>query len=201
MNTPDVKPIKKRVLNSKLLPIAAVVLIVLALLFMATPLLRTARGFQGGRNFVPQGNGQTIPQNGFPAQSSGSQGLPGQGGSSVPNRQFAVRGGDFLGGITGAIVFFMALLVSLAAALGMFLTKRWGQVLGIIMAVLYGLVGLVSLLPLLFIGSIGLRNPLNLILGFAHVLLAAAVIVLASIPAKKLITPAVAEESPPGARA
>jgi hypothetical protein len=199
MNTPDGKPIKKRVLNSKLLPIAAVVLIVLALLFMATPLLRPARGFQRSGNFVPQGNGQTAPQNGFPGQGNRPQAVPGQGGSNFPNRQFAFTGIGFLGGITGAIVFFIALLVSLVAAVGMFLTKRWGQILGIIIAILYALAGLVSLLPILFIGSLGLRNPLSLILGIAHEVLAVAVIVLASIPAKKLITPAVAEEPPPAA--
>jgi hypothetical protein len=197
MNTPIVKPIKKRVLNSKLLPIAAVVLIVLALLFMATPLLRQSRGFQRNGSFVLQNNGQTTPQNGFRVQSGGSQGqgLPGQYGSNFQNRQFAVRG-NFLGGITGAIVFFVALLVSLVAGLGMFFTKRWGQVLGIIMAVLYGLMGLVSLLPILFIRVIGVGIPMSLILGFAHMLLALAVIVLASIPAKQEAVPVTAEPPP-----
>lgn len=193
MSISDVKPIKTRILNAKLLPIAAVVLIVLALLFMATPLLRTSRGFQRSGNFVQQGNGQTVPPNGVTTQGGG---LQGQGGSNVPNRQFVVRGGSILGGITGAIVFFLALLVSLVAALGMFFTKRWGQVLGIIMAVLYGLVGLVSLLPILLLGSLDLRNPFSLILGIAHVLLALAVIVLASIPAKKGSIPVVAGPPP-----
>jgi hypothetical protein len=195
MNTPDGKPIKKRVLNSKLLPIAAIVLLVLAVLFMATPLLRTARGFQNSGNFVPQGSGQTFPQNGLQGQGNGSSGLPGQNGSNFPNRQFAVRAG-FLAGVTGAIVFFVALLVSLVAALGMLFTKRWGQVLGIILAVLYGLVGLVSLLPILLLGSAGLRNPFSLILGIAHVLLALAVIVLASIPARPAKKPVVTDQAP-----
>jgi hypothetical protein len=196
MNKPVAKPKKIGVLNSKLLPIAAVGLIVLALLFMATPLLRASRGFQRGGNVVLRTNGQGAPQNSSPAQAGGSQGLPDQGGSNFPNRQFRVRGGSFLGGITGAIVFFTALLVSLAAALGMFFTKRWGQVLGIIMAVLYLLAGLVSLLPLLFIRVIGVGNPLSLILGCAHVLLALAVIVLASIPAKQEAAPVTAEPPP-----
>jgi hypothetical protein len=106
-----------------------------------------------------------------------------------------VRGG-FLVGVTGAIVFFVALLVSLVAALGMLFTKRWGQVLGIITAVLYGLVGLVSLLPILLLGSAGLRNPFSLILGIAHLLLALAVIVLASIPARPTAAPALADLPP-----
>jgi|WetSurMetagenome_2_1015567.scaffolds.fasta_scaffold38914_2 hypothetical protein len=204
MNKPVAKPKKTRILNSKLLPIAALVLIVLALLFMATPLLRASGGFQRNGNFVNQNNGQTPPQNGFQVQIGGPQGqaggsqgqaLPGQNGSNLTNRPFAVRGG-FLGGVTGAIVYFAALLVSLAAALGMVSTKRWGQVLGIIMAVLYGLVGLVSLLPILLLGSAGLRNPFSLILGIAHVLLALAVIVLASIPARLMATPAVTDQPP-----
>ena len=59
------------------------------------------------------------------------------------------------------IVFFVVLLVSLAAAVGMLYTKRWGQVLAIILAVLYGLFGLVSLLPLLFIRFVGAPNPVT----------------------------------------
>jgi hypothetical protein len=54
------------------------------------------------------------------------------------------------------------------------------------------LLGLVSLLPILFISALGIRNPLSLILGVVHILLAIAVIVLASIPAKKLTAPTTA---------
>jgi hypothetical protein len=196
MSNPDAQQIKKRNLNSRLLPIAALVLIVLALLFMATPLLRTARGFQNRGNFVPQSSGQTFPQNGLQGQGNGSSGLPGQNGSNFPNRQFAFRGFSILGGVTGAIVFFGALLVSLVAALGMFYARRWGQVLGIIMAVLYGLVGLLSLLPILLTGSLTFRNPFSLILGIVHVLLALSVIVLAAIPARHVVTPVVADPPP-----
>lgn len=102
-----------------------------------------------------------------------------------------------LNGSAGAIFYFVLVLVSLAAAVGMYLTKRWGQVLGIIMAVLYGISGLVSLLATLLINLPGIGNPLSLILHldlilhFVHVLLAAAVIVLAAIPAQKLPTPTV----------
>jgi hypothetical protein len=161
------------------------------MLFMATPLLRSTRGFQQGGNFVLRGNGQSI------IQGNGSQGqiLPGQGGSNLTNRRF-VMGGSFLGGLTGPIIYFIALLVSLAAALGMLFIKRWGQVLGITMAVLYGLLGLVSMLPILLMSSLGMRNPFSLILSIAHVLLAAAVIVLASIPAKKAAIPAMANLPP-----
>jgi hypothetical protein len=56
------------------------------------------------------------------------------------------------------------------------------------MAFLYLLVGVVSLLPLLLFSTFALRNPFTLILGIVHVVLAVAVIVLASIPAKKVAT-------------
>ena len=195
MSTLDAKPSKKKALNSKLLPIAAILLIVLALLFMATPLLRTTRPFQGGGNFVVR-SGQTGQPNAFPAPGGGTQTqtLPGQGGTNFPTRRLAI------GGAFGPILYFVMLIIALAAGLGMLFLKRWGQVLGIIMAVLYALLGLVSLLPLLFARVVGLRNPLSIILGLVHVLLAIAVIVLASIPARQPPAPA-AVEAPPAATA
>ena len=199
MSTQEAKPVVKRVLNSKLLPIAALSLVVLALLFMATPLLRASRGGQRGA-FGNPGNGQGFSQNGTVVQG-GSGAAPqffsAQGGANPSGRRF-VFGGGLLGGATGAIVYFIALLISLAAAVGMLYTKRWGQVLGIIMAVLYGLLGLVSLLPILLASSLGIRNPLSLILGILHVALAIAVIVLASIPARQVAASAV-PAAPPAA--
>ena len=205
MSTIDPKPVKtKRSPNPKLLPIAALLLVVLALLFMATPLLRPAGAFRGGGNFGNRGNGQTVPPNGFAIPGGGSQGqvVPGQGGGpqgqvspGQGNPNFTGRRlsgfGGFLGGFVGPVVYFIALLVSLAAAVGMFMTKRWGQVLGIIMAVLYFLLGLLSLIPIVLTSFIGFRNPLSLILGIVHLLLAVAVIVVASIPAKMVAPPAV----------
>ena len=199
MSTLNPKPVKaKKLPNPKLLPIAALVLVVLALLFMATPLLRTSRGFQQGGNFGLRGNGPVLPQNGTSGQGTGPRfifggggGTAGQNGTTVPARRFAF-GSGILGGFAGAIFYFVLLLVSLAAAVGMYMTKRWGQVLGIIMGVLYGLLGLVSLLPLLLVSFLGIGNPLSLILGIVHLVLAVAVVVLASIPAKKLTAPAVA---------
>jgi hypothetical protein len=194
MSTIDPKPVKiKRLLNPKLLPIAALVLVVLALLFMATPLLRASGGPQRNGNFVTQGNGQTPPRNIIPG-GGGVQRLFGSGSGASP-RQISI-GGGLLGGIAGSIFYFVLLLVSLAAAIGMFMTRRWGQVLGIILAVLYSLLGLVSLLPLLLSISFGVRNPISLILGVLHLLLAVSVIVLASIPAKKAATQVVANPPP-----
>jgi hypothetical protein len=91
----------------------------------------------------------------------------------------------------------VAFLVALAAALGLFFIKRWVQILGIFMAILYPLAGLVSMLPLLFFGSFALRNPLSLMLGIARVVLALAVIVLALIPAKKAVIPIEVIPPPP----
>jgi hypothetical protein len=203
MSTPETKPVTKRMLNRTLLPIAAILLILLALLFMATPLLRMSRGFQTNGNIIRQSNGQSFRPNATPGQGNAPQFLPGQGngtpgqgfpgqnGSNAINRQL-FREIGFLSGRSGPIVYFVALLVALAVALGMFFIKRWGQILGILMAVLYLLAGLASMLPLLLFGSFGLRNPLSLVLGIAQVVLALAVIVLASIPAKRTVAPVVA---------
>jgi len=194
MSTIDSKPVKaKKLLNPKLLPIAALLLVILALLFMATPLIRASGGLQRNGNIVPQATGQTPPRAIIPGGGLGQRFLVGGGGTSP--RQVTL-GGGLLGGIAGSIFYFVLLLVSLAAAIGMFMTRRWGQVLGIILAVLYSLLGLVSLLPLLLSISFGVRNPISLILGVLHLLLAVSVIVLASIPAKKAATQVVANPPP-----
>jgi hypothetical protein len=203
-------------LNSKTLMGSAVVLMVLALLFMATPLLRVS-GFSGSGRFNLQGTNQFGPGNGtggqnfVPGQGDGLQiqgnGVPGQGNSfqgnqTNPNRQFITRGRTLFGfgllaGVTVKIIYGLALLISLAAAVGMFLTKRWGQVVGIIMAVVYLLLGLLSFLPQLLLGFARGLNPLNLGLTVLHVVLAVAVIVLALIPAKKVIVPPAPVATPP----
>jgi hypothetical protein len=194
MSTLDAKTVRKKNLNPKLLAIAAVLLILLALSFLATPLLGMNSGFQRDGNLPNQFNGQSLPggENGFPAPGNipPGQGFPGQGGSNIPGRQFGAGGArmgvGLLAGMGGTIVYAIALLISLIAALGMFMVKRWGQVLGIIMAVFYGLLALVSLLPILLFSVMGMRNPLNLILSIVNLLLPVAVVVLASIPGKEL---------------
>jgi hypothetical protein len=197
-------------LNSKTLTVAAVLLVVLALLFMATPLMRVS-GLSGRSGFTRLPNGQSLPggQNGFPSQGSG---LPGQGfsdqtggtqdqgNSNTPGQQFtgqprSLLGFGFLNGMTGIIVYAIALLVSLAAAMGMFIARRWGQVLGILMAVIYLILALVSLLPMILNSFMRGLNGLSLGLSILHLVLAMAVIVLALIPAKKvtsLVIPPVA---------
>jgi hypothetical protein len=210
MSTLDAKPIKDKKLNTKLLPIAAVLLLVLALLFVATPLLRVS-DVSGRSGFTRQFNGQIPPGGltdgtgtqgqGFTAPNSGTQN---PGTTTNPNRQFA--GGNsllrlsFLSGLTGTIVYAIALLVALAAAVGMFITKRWGQVLGIVMAVVYLILALVSFLPMILLGFMRALNGLSLGLSILHLVLAMAVIVLALIPAKKVMTPAM-PVTPPAASA
>ncbi len=110
------------------------------------------------------------PREGRTAQPGLGNGTQGQGnpGTEInpfnpnnPNnstgRPFANRGRSLFGlgllsGITGTIFYGIALLVSLAAAVGMFLTKRWGQVLGIVMGIVYLILALVSFLPTILLG-------------------------------------------------
>ena len=206
MSTIDVKPNKARILNNKLLPIAAILLLVLALLFVATPLLRGS-GISGRSGFTRPANGQFVPrngtgtpapggQNGFSGQGNGlqGQGFSGQGNSTNTGRTFANRPGSsllrlsFLNGITGIIVYALLLLVALAAAVGMFIAKRWGQILGIVMAVVYFLLALVSFLPIILLGFARALNGLTLGLDILRLVLAIAVIVLAVIPPKRIMT-------------
>jgi hypothetical protein len=196
-------------LNSKTLTIAAVILIVLALLFMATPLLRIS-GISGRSGFNRQFTGQTNPGggNGFINPGNGSQGQgfinpnggsQSQGNSTNPNRQFAGRSSllrlGFLGGMTGIIVYTIALLVSLAAALGMVFTRRWGQVMGIVMGAIYLILSLFSVIPMILLGFARAINSLTLGLTIVHIVLALAVIVLALISSRKVKLPA--ETVPP----
>jgi hypothetical protein len=186
MSSLQAKPVKaKKLLNTKLLPIAALLLVVLALLFLAAPLIRTAGGTARAGNFVTSGSGS----------GTGTQVVVGGGATTGTTRRIGIGGAAV--GRTGIILYFVMLLISLTAAVGMLFIKRWGVVLAVIMGVLYGLFGLVSsVLPLLFIRFVGSPNPVNIILGFVHLLLAVAVIVLASIPGKPGVAPIPSAASP-----
>jgi hypothetical protein len=204
MSTLAPKPVIKKILNPKLLTTAAILLMLLALLFLATPLLRSTNDPLMGGNINPQFNGQSLPggESGFPGSGNlpSGQGFPGQDGSNLPGQQPGRLGGrmgfSILGGMGGTIVYAFALLISLAAAFGMLMTKRWGKVLGIVMAVVYILLALVNLLPTLLMSMMGIRNPWSLLLGFLSLLLALAIIVLASIPGKEPVPP-VSPTTPP----
>jgi hypothetical protein len=206
-------------LNSKTLTIGAAVLLVLALLFMATPLLRVT-GITGANRtgFTRRFSGSTTPgaQNGFPGFGTGTQG---QGNSTNPTtptnpttRQFPAGARSLLGlgllsGITGTIFYGIALLVSLVAAVGMFLTKGWGKILGIVMGIVYLILSVVGLIPTILLAFTFARgfNALTLGLSFLHLVLAIVVIVLALIPAKKILASAapapVSQATPPAASA
>jgi hypothetical protein len=209
-------------LNSKTLMVAAAVLMVLALLFMATPLLRVS-GLANRTGFPRTFNGQTAPggQNTLPGLGNGTQGQGNPGteinpfnpnnpnnstGRPLANGGRSLFGLGLLSGITGTIFYGIALLVSLAAAVGMFLTKRWGQVLGIVMGIVYLILAVVSFLPTILLGFGRGLNFLSLGLTGLHLVLAVAVIVLALIPAKKMLVQAVPIEpvtpaTPPAASA
>jgi hypothetical protein len=78
-------------------------------------------------------------------------------------------------------------------------------VLGIVMGVIYLILALVSFLPLILAGFLRGLNFLSLSLTIVHIVLAIAVIVLALIPAKKILAPAapapVSQATPPTASA
>lgn len=207
MSTLEPKPVKAKALNQTTLTIAAILLIVLALLFLASPILGLNRGVQRGGNFNRQfngQNGQVFPGGGtgngqrfFNQQGQGGTGggtgngfpFPGSG-TTTTGRQFGgtgLLGLSFLRGTTSIIVYGLALLISLVAVIGMLSLKSWGRVLGIVMAVVYLLLAILSFLPtILFSRFIGFNNPLGLVLNVLHVVLAIAVIVFALLPAKKL---------------
>lgn len=200
MSTVDAKPFKGKVLNAKMLTAAAVVLLVLALLFLLTPLLRLNNGVRSNSNFPRTFNGQTFQgRNSVPGQENGTQN---PGGTNFPTQQSGTRSSlarlSFLGGMGATIIYTVALLLSLAAAIGMFNVKRWGQVLGIIMAVIYALLAVVSFLPtLLLVRFTGGVNPLSLGMNILHLVLAVTVIILASIPVKRRTVPTSPTIPPP----
>jgi hypothetical protein len=206
-------------LNSKTLTIAGILLMVLALLYVATPLLRPVMGVSerqtvtSGQGFPaggPGGGFQVITPNDQggaqvqgPVTGQSDQGviIQGSGGDTqgLPQRQFtgARPGGllgsvGFLNGSNAIIVYAVALLISLVAAVGMLTIKNWGRILGLIMGVIYSVMALLSFLPMLLIGfmmrrsGIRIEGSLNIWLTLVHLALAIAVIVLAAISARKV---------------
>ncbi len=219
MSTLESKPVKApKPLNANTLTIAAILLIVLALLFLASPLLGLNRGGRGtnfNRTFTGQNGttGRTFTFN--PGQGGTGTGGSGTGngfrfgGTNGTNGRTVNRGGltgllalNFLRGTLGTVFYGIALLISLAAVIGMFILKNWGRILGIIMAVVYLLLAVLSFLPTLLFARFGaaLNNPLGLALNVLHLVLALGVIIFALIPAKKIAAPA-AVTTPPVAMA
>jgi hypothetical protein len=226
MSTVEPRPVKaKKPLNPSMLTIAAILLIVLALLFLASPLLGLnqvgGRGGNFNRQFTGQ-NGQNFP--GFNPNggttgtggTGGTGGFGGTGGTGGGSNGFRFQGGtpgqtptrtslvglNFLRGTLATVIYGIALLISLAAVIGMLSVKRWGKILGIVMAVVYLLLAVLTFLPTILLARFGaaFSNPLSLVLNGLHLLLALGVIIFASIPAKNLAAP-VTLETPPATTA
>jgi len=187
----------KKPLNATMLTIAAGVLVLLALLFLATPLINGNRGLPGNANFTRPSNGQ-LPQfnqngqqNGLPGTSTGGTGAVGgqtfQGfqGRQLGNRNF-LSAFNLLGGSNRTLVYAIAFLLSLAAAIGMVMTRKWGRILGIVMAAIYILLAIIGLLPQLLFRFVGIRDPIGLIISATQLVLAVVVIILASLPGKAI---------------
>lgn len=230
MSTLEPQPIMvKKPLNASMLTIAAILLIVLALLFLASPLLGLNRAGGRGGNFNRQFNGQNgqnfpgfNPNGGTNGGGTGQapffpNGQGGTGGTGGSGNGFRFQGGgttgrtfgrnsllrlNFLRGTLATIIYGIALLASLAAVIGMLMVKRWGKILGIVMAVVYLLLALLSFLPTILLARFGavFSNPLGLALNGLHLVLAVGVIVFASLPAKNVPAP-VTLETPPTAAA
>ncbi len=228
MSTLESRPTKApKPLNSTTVTIAAILLIVLALLFLASPLLGLNR-VAGRGNFNRTFNGQNLPSgvlpnngtgngqgfqggtgNGFGQGGTGGNGFGFQGGTGNgfnggTGRTFnrnGLLGLGILRGTTSIVIYGIALLLSLVAVIGMFLLKNWGRILGIFMAVVYILLTLLSFLPRLLFARFGaaFSNPITLVLNVLHLVLALGVIVFALIPAKKMSTPAMVATPPAAA--
>ncbi len=178
--------------KNTVLIIAGVCLLALALLsagyaafsaFRMTPSGRVGpmgaqSGNDSGQIFPPQGEftpgeGQTPPegnftQDDFNGQRSDSGSFP---GGMSGRRGFGVSRWLSLG------AYVLALLGAVAAAIGIFKAKKWGAILGIIIAA-----------ALLISGVFGLFRTfgwLNLVIPIVKILLAAAVIVLLVLPAAR----------------
>ncbi|MEN6554848.1 MAG: DUF308 domain-containing protein [Anaerolineaceae bacterium] len=185
------KPTKKTVLI-----IAGVCLLALALLSAGFAAYTTFRmNFAGGAgpmgalpsngsgngqltppqgDFTP-GEGQTPPEGNFNrddfnGQRPDSSGFPG----GVPGRRgFGVSRWLSLG------AYVLTLLGAIAAAVGIFKARKWGVILGIIIAALLLISGV--------LGLFGAFGGLNLIIPIGKILLAAGVIILLLLPAARRI--------------
>lgn len=189
----------KKPLNATMLSIAAGVLVLLALLFLAAPLVSGNRVLTGNDSFNRSStsgqppfdqnnlpNGQPGITNGFPGTGTTRQ-FQGFQGRQAGNRSF-LSVFNLIGGRNRTFVNAIAFLVSMAAAIGMLMTRNWGRVLGIIMAIIYILFAIIGLLPELLFRLNGIRSPVGLIISVLELILAAAVIILSSLPGKPLPT-------------
>jgi hypothetical protein len=192
-NTNDmIKTITKR---PTVVTIAAILLLVLSLfvagLGIASQYGLLGQGF-GGSQFVRNGQNRNFnsqggfPQGSFP-QGGFSNGQNDQGTTPnfTPNRQ-AITGlariNRILRPVTLALDIIL-LVLSVVAAIGLFMSKRWGAILAIVLA------GLVILLTIP--GFLRLFSTVVLVEDLVRILMAVAVIVLLLLPsARKAYAPA-----------
>lgn len=140
------------------------------------PGFEVPEGFQPGEGFDSQGSiiiqeGGEMPEGGFPGGITMPEGgFPGggrfQGGTITGNLG---RGGFFLGWI-GVALYGVALIFAVVAAIGIFKCKKWGAILGIIVAVGLGIASA--------FGLIRFMGWSTLAIAIVKVLLAVAVITL-----------------------
>jgi len=132
--------------------------------------------FQPGEGFNPPGGmtiteGGEMPEGGFPGGITMPEGgFPGggrfQGGTMTGNLRM---GGSFLGWI-GVALYGVALILAVVAAIGIFKCKKWGAILGIIVAAGLGIASA--------FGLVRFMGWSTLAIAIVKVLLAVAVITL-----------------------
>jgi hypothetical protein len=179
--------------------IAAILLIILSLFVGGLGIARQfgllgGLGF-GNRQFLPgRFQGRNFPQGGFPsggfpnAGSPNDQNNPAGTPNFTPNRQFGTGLASLFRLVrpvlTGLNIFLIVLGV--VAAIGLFMSKRWGAVLAIILSAL--------LLLLAIPGMLRIFSPILLIESLVRILLALAVIVLLLLPSARKAYARPAEE-------
>jgi hypothetical protein len=193
--------------------IGAVLLLILALLVAGLGIANQfgfgllGRGIAGGRfltgrsgirNFNPQ-NG--FPQNGFPQNGFPQNGTPndqnnqGTTPNFTQNRQLGTGISSifrFLAPISLGLDI-MLLVLSIIAVIGLFMTKRWGEILAIIISVLMILLTIPNIIRIF--------TPVVLIENLVRIALAVAVIVLLLLPvSRRAFAGIMSEEQEPAER-
>jgi hypothetical protein len=161
--------------------IAAVLLIILTLMVGGFGLARRYGLLQGtafsGRNGLRSGfpGRGTFPQGGFPngGFNNSQNGQTPNFNSANPNRAVMVRLLRLFNTIS-TVVNIGAIVLAVIAAIGLFMKKRWGAVLGIILAVILLLLGIPGILRSF--------STLAFVESTVRIVLAIAVIVLLLLP-------------------
>ena len=170
--------------------IAAILLIILSLFVGGFGIARQygllgGLGF-GNRQFLPgQFRGRNFPSGGFPNGGFPNNGLPNDQNNPAgtpnftPNRQFGTGLARLFRLVRPVLTGLNVILIVLGvvAAIGLFMSKRWGAVLAIILSAL--------LLLLSIPGMLRIFSPILLVESLVRILLALAVIVLLLLPSAR----------------